>query len=101
MDIRALLFDVNGTLIDIETDEGLEEIYRAIGAFSAVSGYFTASLGGTRSLFSDSCSSSVRKVPRRSRSGMPLRSGASFYTQRPATIPAPCPQKSESNFHCF
>ncbi|MDQ6645357.1 MAG: HAD family hydrolase [Chloroflexota bacterium] len=33
MDIRALLFDVNGTLIDIETDEGLEEIYRAIGHF--------------------------------------------------------------------
>ena len=30
MDIRALLFDVNGTLIDIDTDEGLEEIYRAI-----------------------------------------------------------------------
>lgn len=33
MDIRAILFDVNGTLIDIETDEGLEEIYRAIGHF--------------------------------------------------------------------
>lgn len=33
MDIRALLFDVNGTLIDIETDESLEEIYRAIGHF--------------------------------------------------------------------
>jgi putative hydrolase of the HAD superfamily len=33
MDIRALLFDVNGTLIDIETNEGLEEIYRAIGHF--------------------------------------------------------------------
>lgn len=33
MDIRALLFDVNGTLIDIETDEGLEEIYRAVGHF--------------------------------------------------------------------
>ena len=33
MDIRALLFDVNGTLIDIETDEGLDEIYRAIGHF--------------------------------------------------------------------
>ncbi len=33
MDIRALLFDVNGTLIDIETDEGSEEIYRAIGHF--------------------------------------------------------------------
>ncbi len=30
MDIRALLFDVNGTLMDIETDEGLGEIYRAI-----------------------------------------------------------------------
>lgn len=33
MDIRALLFDVNGTLVDIETDEGLEEIYRAIAHF--------------------------------------------------------------------
>ena len=33
MDIRAILFDVNGTLIDIETDEGLEEIYRGIAHF--------------------------------------------------------------------
>lgn len=31
MDIRAILFAVNGTLIDIKTDEDLEEIYRAIG----------------------------------------------------------------------
>jgi len=38
MDIRALLFDVNGTLIDIETDDGLEEIYRAIGHFLAYQG---------------------------------------------------------------
>ncbi len=38
MDIRALLFDVNGTLIDIETDEGLEEIYRAIAHFLAYQG---------------------------------------------------------------
>ena len=38
MDIRALLFDVNGTLIDIETDEDLEEIYRAIGHFLTYQG---------------------------------------------------------------
>ena len=38
MDIRALLFDVNGTLLDIETDEGLEEIYRAIAHFLAYQG---------------------------------------------------------------
>jgi putative hydrolase of the HAD superfamily len=38
MDIRALLFDVNGTLIDIETDEGLEEIYRAIAHFLTYQG---------------------------------------------------------------
>ncbi|MBA2393228.1 MAG: HAD family hydrolase [Ktedonobacteraceae bacterium] len=38
MDIQAILFDVNGTLIDIETDEGLEEIYRAIGHFLAYQG---------------------------------------------------------------
>jgi putative hydrolase of the HAD superfamily len=30
MDIRALLFDLNGTLIDIETDERMEQAYRAI-----------------------------------------------------------------------
>jgi putative hydrolase of the HAD superfamily len=30
MDIRALLFDINSTLIDIETDERMEEVYRSI-----------------------------------------------------------------------
>ena len=38
MNIRALIFDVNGTLIDIKTDEGLEEIYRAIAHFLAYQG---------------------------------------------------------------
>jgi putative hydrolase of the HAD superfamily len=33
MEIRALLFDVNGTLIDIETDEWMEQVYRAIAHF--------------------------------------------------------------------
>ena len=30
MELRAVLFDVNGTLVDIETDEALPAIYRAI-----------------------------------------------------------------------
>src|SRR5260370_21002205 len=30
MEVRALLFDINSTLIDIETDERMEECYRAI-----------------------------------------------------------------------
>jgi putative hydrolase of the HAD superfamily len=33
MDIRALIFDVNSTLIDIETDEAMEEAYRTISHF--------------------------------------------------------------------
>lgn len=33
MHIRGLIFDVNGTLIHIKTDEGKEEIYRAISHF--------------------------------------------------------------------
>jgi putative hydrolase of the HAD superfamily len=33
MDIRALVFDVNSTLIDIETDEHMEQVYRAIAHF--------------------------------------------------------------------
>lgn len=38
MAIRALLFDVNGTLIDIETDEWMEEAYRAIAHFLTYQG---------------------------------------------------------------
>jgi putative hydrolase of the HAD superfamily len=38
MEIRALLFDVNGTLVDIETDEWMEEAYRAIGHFLTYQG---------------------------------------------------------------
>jgi putative hydrolase of the HAD superfamily len=38
MEVRALLFDVNGTLIDIETDEWMEEAYRAIGHFLTYQG---------------------------------------------------------------
>jgi putative hydrolase of the HAD superfamily len=38
MKIRALLFDVNGTLIDIETDEWMEEAYRAIAHFLTYQG---------------------------------------------------------------
>jgi putative hydrolase of the HAD superfamily len=38
MEIRALLFDVNGTLIDIETDEWMEEAYRAIGHYLTYQG---------------------------------------------------------------
>ena len=38
MEIRALLFDVNGTLIDIETDEWMEDAYRAIAHFLTYQG---------------------------------------------------------------
>lgn len=33
MDLRAILFDVNGTLVDIETDEARDKIYRSISRF--------------------------------------------------------------------
>jgi putative hydrolase of the HAD superfamily len=38
MNIRAILFDINGTLIDIRTDEGNEEIYRSISRFLTYQG---------------------------------------------------------------
>lgn len=38
MDIRAIAFDVNGTLVDIITDEGMEEIFRAVGHFLTYQG---------------------------------------------------------------
>jgi len=40
MIIRGIIFDVNGTLIDILTDEGDEGIYRAIGHFLSYQGIY-------------------------------------------------------------
>jgi putative hydrolase of the HAD superfamily len=36
--IQAIAFDVNGTLIEIETDEGLEEMFRAAGHYLTYQG---------------------------------------------------------------
>jgi putative hydrolase of the HAD superfamily len=38
MKIKAVLFDVNGTLVDIKTDEGMEEIYRGISHYLSYQG---------------------------------------------------------------
>jgi putative hydrolase of the HAD superfamily len=38
MEIRAVLFDVNGTLVDIETDEWMDEVYRAIAHYLTYQG---------------------------------------------------------------
>jgi len=40
MAIKGLLFDLYGTLIDIETDESLEEIYRAIAHYLTYHGIY-------------------------------------------------------------
>jgi putative hydrolase of the HAD superfamily len=37
-EVRAVLFDVNGTLVDIHTDEGMEQIFRAVGHFLTYQG---------------------------------------------------------------
>jgi putative hydrolase of the HAD superfamily len=38
MNIKGIIFDINGTLIDISTDEGMDEIYRAISHFLTYQG---------------------------------------------------------------
>lgn len=38
MNFKAIIFDVNGTLVDIRTDEGDEEIYRSISHFLTYQG---------------------------------------------------------------
>jgi putative hydrolase of the HAD superfamily len=38
MIIKAIVFDINGTLIDIQTDEGNEEVYRGISHFLTYQG---------------------------------------------------------------
>jgi len=38
MNIKAIIFDINGTLVDIQTDEGNEEIYRGISHFLTYQG---------------------------------------------------------------
>jgi putative hydrolase of the HAD superfamily len=38
MDIRAIAFDVNGTLVEIMTEEGMDQIFRAAGHFLTYQG---------------------------------------------------------------
>jgi putative hydrolase of the HAD superfamily len=38
VDIEAIVFDVNGTLVDIRTEDGMEEIFRAAGHFLTYQG---------------------------------------------------------------
>lgn len=38
LNMRAVVFDVNGTLVHIRTDEHLDEIYRAVGHFLSYQG---------------------------------------------------------------
>lgn len=40
MKIKGILFDVNGTLIDIYTDEGMDDIYRAVSHFLTYQGIY-------------------------------------------------------------
>jgi putative hydrolase of the HAD superfamily len=40
MNLKAIVFDINGTLIDIQTDEGMEEIYRGISHFLTYQGIY-------------------------------------------------------------
>jgi putative hydrolase of the HAD superfamily len=40
MKIRGIIFDINGTLIDIKTEEGNEEIYRVISHFLTYQGIY-------------------------------------------------------------
>jgi putative hydrolase of the HAD superfamily len=40
MNIKGIIFDVNGTLIDIHTDEGMDEIYRALSHFLTYQGVY-------------------------------------------------------------
>jgi putative hydrolase of the HAD superfamily len=37
-DVRAIAFDVNGTLTEIVTDEGMDEVFRAVGHFLTYQG---------------------------------------------------------------
>ena len=46
MDIRAVAFDVNGTLVRIQTEDGTEDIFRAAAHFLTYQGI---DLSGSRS----------------------------------------------------
>jgi putative hydrolase of the HAD superfamily len=42
VDLRALLFDINGTLIDIETDEHRDDVYRGLGRVLTFQGVYVS-----------------------------------------------------------
>ena len=43
MNIRGLIFDINGTLIDIRTDESYDDIYRVVSNFLSYQGVLLSS----------------------------------------------------------
>ena len=53
MELKGILFDLYGTVIDIETDESMEEIYRGIAHYLTYQGVYSAPVGGTGPLLPD------------------------------------------------
>ena len=50
MTIKGILFDLYGTLIDIETDESMDEIYRLISHYLTYQGGIPAPRRGSGAL---------------------------------------------------
>lgn len=61
-EIAAIVFDVNGTLIEIETDEGADEIFRAIGHVLTYQG-IDLRRGDVRALYARTLSKQRRSSP--------------------------------------
>ena len=62
MDIRAIAFDVNGTLIEIWTEEDMEQIFRAIGHFLTYQG-IDLRRGQVRELYFQTLKAQQRSSP--------------------------------------
>jgi len=61
MDLRALIFDVNGTLVDLETDEGRDDAFRLWPASSSTRGCWSAGAGCATSTSDDAAP--ARRLP--------------------------------------
>ncbi|MBN9096731.1 MULTISPECIES: HAD family hydrolase [unclassified Pseudonocardia] len=62
LNVQAIVFDVNGTLVEIETDEGMDEIFRAIGHVLTYQG-IDLRRGDVRELYTRTLKEQRRRSP--------------------------------------
>ena len=99
MDIRAVAFDVNGTLVKILADDDEERIFRAAAHFLTYQG-IDLHRHELREIYFRIMKEQLRASPERYPNSTLPASGAASSKITRRNSPVPCPQASSSRCRC-